>query len=223
MTSRRLALVVAGLGVLLIVAAVTLSIGNGSFQEDPVFILFAIAFVLSYVVTGFVIAIHQPHNAIGWLFMGIACAFSLGGVASEYLVRGVFLRDRPLPGMGFATWLNAWATVAATALPLIPLLYPDGRLPSPRWRPALWAAIAFPAVGVLVAMFSPEPVEINLGSQVAQLDNPVGLDAAKSAVEVLGFVIGLGLIASFALGVAALVLRARRRRGDERQQVLWVA
>jgi signal transduction histidine kinase len=106
---------------------------------------------------------------------------------------------------------------------LIPLLYPDGRLPSPRWRPALWAAVIFPTLAVLVAMFSPTPVEISLGSRIVQLDNPVGLDAASSAAEALGVVIGAGLIASFALGVAALVVRARRRRGDERQQVLWVA
>jgi hypothetical protein len=100
------------------------------------------------------------------------------------------------------------------------LLFPNGRLPSPHWRPVAWTIGLAIGLFTAAAAFLPGPMDSELGIEPA---NPVGIEAARSVLQttymVSGAVVGMGLIVS----VGSLVGRWRRARGEERQQLKWVA
>jgi len=119
-------------------------------------------------------------------------------------------------------WLDLWVWIPTNVLPFafLILLFPDGRLPSPRWRPVAWAA----GVGMVATM---------LGSAlnpVARMDaedqlrpNPFGIQGAGPAMDVLLNAGGLLLLIAFVGSIVALVLRFRRSSGIDRQQLKWLA
>ena len=127
------------------------------------------------------------------------------------------------PGsLPFATamlWLLTWADVPATGLVglILPLVFPDGRLLSPRWRPALWAAIAFIVLSVAGYAFVPQ----NLGPYLGNRPNPYTVASAVrlfEAIQVLALACGLSAAAA---AVVSVVLRWRQAGRVERQQLKW--
>ena len=128
------------LGVLIILflaASVPLSIaarwaGEGAGAQDLAFIaLFPMAPV------GYVVARRQPGNPLGWMFLGLVALLSLGGVG-EYYAWLSYRLGHHLPLAAVSVFLGPTWVWLFVALPLVILLFPDGRLPSPRWRPVLW-------------------------------------------------------------------------------------
>ena len=115
----------------------------------------------------------------------------------------------------FGTWARGigWFILVAFLL----LLFPTGRLPSPRWRPVWWAAWGYMAFFTLVIWLYPESGDFRL----AFVRNPLGLELEimNLLVEILYFTIPLPLVA----GGTAVIARFRRSRGDERQQLKWFA
>ncbi len=92
-------------------------------------------------VVGALIFSRHPRNALGWLFCLIGLSSGLAGLALQYAVYAFEVRTEPLSGAVTAAWLDSWAgTFGFVSLALIPLLFPDGRPPSPRWRPVVWIA-----------------------------------------------------------------------------------
>jgi hypothetical protein len=116
-----------------------------------------------------------------------------------------------------ATW-TAIPGLSLT-LPLLLLLFPDGRLPSPRWRPAVWLIVAATAAGVVGQALRPGPLDV-----LPSLPNPLGAEGAAgraltARLSLFGAVVlPLGLL----VGAAALIVRFRRARGEERQQLKWM-
>jgi signal transduction histidine kinase len=175
---------------------------------------------------GVLVAARQPRNVVGWLFLVIAVAAALQGVADQY-ARYALITHPGAPGGVWALWLDSWviALVFPTgALALLLLLFPDGHLPSPRWRPVVIVAVIMTAVlGIPAGAFNPG--DIATETNFATAPNPVGLPANG----VLGAVVGglgslwfLGFFVLFA-GASAPFVRMRRSRGDERQQLKWIA
>ncbi len=143
----------------------------------------------------------------------------LAFVTSEYSVYASEGPTSPLPGAIWAAWVGTWAWVVGLGpiLTLLFLLFPDGRPPSPRWRPVVQASVA--VIG-LTAFFGAVDPKADLGIPGT---NPVGIDALGSSADGLlgiGFIILVGL---GVLSVASLFIRFRHARGDERQQVKWLA
>ena len=100
---------------------------------------------------------------------------------------------------------------------VLPLVFPTGHLPSPRWRPALWAGgIAMSLSSVAISVV-PGPI-----TQVAFVENPVGIAGLDLASPVIGTVIFVPLILAIALGVTGLLTRFRVATGDARQQIKWL-
>jgi hypothetical protein len=91
----------------------------------------------AYGLVGLIIALRQPRIPIGWIFLGVwvgvAGIFGLAGTYAQWAA----LEHPGAPGAVFATWLGNWAWVPIfTVLLTYPmLLFPDGKLPGPRWRP----------------------------------------------------------------------------------------
>jgi hypothetical protein len=163
---------------------------------------------------GVLVALRRPGNAVGWVLLGTAIFFAAGEAGEAYVA------DPPRPGQVWVAWLSTFMTNIWFALALIflPLLFPHGRLPSSRWRPVLWVGIAQLVLGAIASAFIPGDLELR---QSSGIENPVGVEgglpeAASAASETLGAV-------AVVLAAAAVVVRLRRARGAERQQLKWFA
>lgn len=99
------------------------------------------AVALAFALLGAVVAAHRPENPIGWLFLAIGLSGAVGVVSNEYVHYTLATAPGALPGGPVVAWLSLWTWWPAYGLvPLVLLVFPDGRLPSPRWRWAAWLA-----------------------------------------------------------------------------------
>jgi hypothetical protein len=176
---------------------------------------------VSFATVGALVASRWPKNAIGWIFCWLGLSFSLGSASEEYALYALVTEAGSLAGAEGIVWLTAWfgGPIVFALFALVFLLFPDGRLPSSRWRPVVWLELV--AVVCLVAWaFEPGPLG-NLG--LVRVSNPFGVQGAAALLGTLGL---LGLFMTLAVAVAggiSLVVRFRRARGVERQQIKWFA
>jgi hypothetical protein len=177
---------------------------------------------LAFATVGALIASRRPANRIGWLFLVAGVAWAAAAPSAGYGRYGLFTHPGSLPAGELAVWLSGrLGDLAAGMTVLLLLIFPDGRLPSPRWRPAAWLMIgAFALVG-LCQGFKPGPLS---GGPVIKIENPLGIGGAAGAALEAVYGVGLVLAALAGFGSAsALVVRLRRARGVERQQLKWIA
>jgi hypothetical protein len=211
-----LAIFVVGCG-----SAVTLLVARGGgFEQEGVALPLAFA---GFMVVGAVIVARRPANAIGWIFSAIGLLAATGWPAMEYAAYAYLTRPGALPGAGWAAWYQQlwWTPMLALLAIATPLLFPTGRLPSARWRPV--AAVAALVTVALELLFAFRPtIRLQVQDRTYAVDNPIGLawvpDPEASAVG--GALFGV-LTACLVAAVLSLVLRFRRSRGVERQQLKW--
>ena len=176
---------------------------------------------VAFATVGALVASRWPRNAIGWIYWWLGFSFSLVGASEEYALYALVTEAGSLPGAEGMLWLTALfgGPLVFTVFALVFLLFPDGRLPSRRWRPVVWLDLV--AVICLVAWaFEPGSLE-NLG--LVRVSNPFGIQGAEGLLGTLGWV---GLFMTLAVAVAggvSLVVRFRGVRGVERQQIKWFA
>ena len=173
---------------------------------------------LAFSVVGAIIASRQPRNAIGWLFCSVGVTIGLSSFAGDYaefwLASGF--------GMGAlgetAAWFSSWSWTLLVFVPtsFLLLLFPDGRLPSPRWRPVAWGA-ALGLIGFLSGYtLEPGPLE-----DFPRMMNPYGVDSLiLNAVAIAGAILAS---ASMVASAISLIVRMRRAGWAERQQIKWLA
>ena len=215
-----LSIVPVGAGVLLVAEgnAVLIIRGETAARLDlSEEVLARLAFI-PFGIVGAVIVARQPRNTIGWLCCAIGLGTSLFQFMEDYAYNAL---ARDLPGGVALAILGAspWAALLGLIGIFLPLLFPTGRLPSPRWRPVAWAAVVvISAASVLLAL---RP--IRLFEMPSFPVNPLGIESAAPAVELAGAVV-LALIGLLALlAAASVVIRFRRASGVERQQLKWFA
>jgi hypothetical protein len=193
---------------------------NGSFEDllDESLGIDA-ALALAFPTVGAIIASRRSGNAVGWIF----CAIGLCGGASiffaQYGIYALVTNPDSLPAGVIATWIATWVWLPSVTLTItfLLLLFPHGRLLSPRWRPVAWLAAAVTMAGTALLAIVPWDL-LNPG---VPAQNPVGVESLGYlgiAPPVPIFLIG---IPTTLLSVASLVLRFRRSRGEERQQLKW--
>ena len=180
-------------------------------------VLARLAFI-PFGIVGAVIVARQPHNTIGWLCGAIGLGTSLFQFMEDYAYNAL---ARDLPGGVVLAMLGAspWAALLGLIGIFLPLLFPTGRLLSPRWRPVAWAAaVVISAASVLFAL---RPIRL---FEVPSFPvNPFGIEGAAATIEVAGSV-ALALMGLLALlAAASVVIRFRRASGVERQQLKWFA
>jgi hypothetical protein len=173
---------------------------------------------MSFPLVGAVIATHRPGNPLGWIFLVIGV--STGLVVFGYEYASYVFRTAPgtAPGGGLAIWVAqwAWAPGLGLALTFVPLLFPDGRLPSRRWRPVAWLS-AIPIVVI------PLSTALALWSwRGPALLDPNNVSQGMQDLGVLNFVPYILMMACGLACLGALLLRFRRARGIERQQLKWL-
>ena len=174
-----------------------------------------------FATSGLLIARQQPRNAIGWLLLIAGLSGGFGGFVQEYATSAVIVRPGSLPGAVPLAWMASWtfALFAGPLLTLVPQLFPTGRPLSPRWRPLLWAGPGFVLFALVVYGLRPGPLENALF-----IDNPLALSGALADLRDAIYPPASLLLAGVVLSSgASMVVRFRRARGVERQQLKWMA
>ena len=170
-----------------------------------------------FAVVGLILTANRTRNAVGWLFFGVAVSLSLDPLLARYAVYGLLVHPGSLPGAAVAAALRAstWV-ILISALALLLLVFPSGRLPSPRWRVALWTLFVVDVSTWIGNTLVPGPLPRPLNAY----DNPIGIGALRSANRALSLP-GWLIVVIFAAGSVSLVRRFRRAQGDERLQYKW--
>jgi hypothetical protein len=182
---------------------------------------------LMYAASGYLIASRRPDNAIGWLLGSIGLSLAVSTFAEQYAVYG--LKTAP----GAVLWPKAVGGAAGTAAAAtvvlwfyIVLLFPDGHLPSPRWRPVLWATVVVFAGWGTRQFQAGTTISGGISNAIqaahAQYPNPIGfLPRYGWYSDLLTVIFVLAVLTVIA--VAASVFARRRGASPERrQQLAWL-
>jgi hypothetical protein len=189
----------------------------GVAPQEPLDLLGSVAFLV-FVGLGVLIAARRPENPIGWLFVAAGSLVLFTGFAWEYALYALSTNPGSLPAGGVMAWAASWSWVVGAGLIVFSILvFPNGRLLTPRWRPLAWFIAA--DIGVIwlvggVAGWSARGLPL-----LTDFENATVSPVAEQ-VYVIGFFL---LLVSLLPAAASLLLRFRRARGDERQQLKWVA
>jgi hypothetical protein len=167
-----------------------------------------------------VLASRQPRHPVGWLLLGLGLSLTVHGVVQEYVGYGLVGRPGALPAAGYLMGFShgtviLWLSCAAFVL----LLTPTGKPPSSRWR--WWARLAAAAVVVFLlgSVIDPQP----LSSQYPTIGNPLAVPGLAGPLTVVRTVALVVIALAVPVTAGSLVVRFRRARGIERQQLRWVA
>ncbi len=170
---------------------------------------------LVFSITGTVIVSRRPESLIGWIFCALGLSVGLDHLVAQYAIYSLLAAPGSLPGGEAMAWVRSWIWVVYLGLfVFLGLLFPDGRLPSPRWRPFAWLSASVVVLGAFATAFSPGRVD-GLGP----IRNPLGIPGGANLVWLVNWVV---LIPTLVAAVS-LLLRLRHAVGEERQQLQWFA
>jgi hypothetical protein len=176
------------------------------------------ALFLAFPLVGAQIASKRPKNAVGWLCLAVGLMWTLIGMLDYYSYYGAATPGSvpfPVEAAGISDWI--WVPAMGLLGTYVLLLFPDGRLPSRRWRPLAWLSGAVILLLSVDVMLAPG----RLGN-LAGVRKPFGIEGAEwltAGAYVLLPLLPLCMLAS----ALSLVLRYRRSGGEKRQQIKWIA
>jgi hypothetical protein len=178
-----------------------------------------IALAASGVVGALIVSKH-PRHPIGWMFSATALLFGAQFFVREYAIQALVVAPGTLPFGQAMAWFGFWLEIPAVAVIalFLPLLFPDGHLPSARWRPAAYVAAASVGFAVVVTMLAPDTY-----SDYPSIRNPIGLEQYKGFFDAIALLMQSLLLLIVAVGGLALFSRVRGADADERRQIKWFA
>ena len=190
-------------------------------QGGPWSYLIFTVFVLGFSTVGVLLAARQPRNPIGWLLLGCAVGYALAGLCQEYSSYGIHTKSSVLPGVILAAWAASWLflTGVGPATTFLLLLFPTGRVPSRRWRVVGWLAAWGMALLLVSTALAPGPI----GGDRRAPANPVGIPDGEQVLRVAGALGGVAFTLAILGAVLSLIVRFRRARQVERQQLKWLS
>ncbi len=209
-----------GVAVALAALGLLLEHANGTswFLEHLSFMLPFLAFVA----VGALVASRRPENPIGWILCAVGLSNLLWAFASKYAIYALTTREGSLPGAEVTAWLGmGWIATLGWGLmaTFLPLLFPTGKLVSPRWRPVAWLTAIVLALAIVAQAIAPGPMT----EEIPAITNPFGIESAAVIILVVENVMMPLLMAAVLASVGSLVVRFRRSGEDERQQLKWFA
>jgi signal transduction histidine kinase len=214
---RLLARVISGLTILGIAAGIWFSIIDaGKVQTDLAFLL---SFCL-FPIIGYILAVRRPDNAISWLMLGIGAVFGLNAFVASYASYAIHggVGGYRLGAIALAFDQPMWVPIVGLPATFLILLFPDGHLPSPRWRWFAWILGISMAITFLAILFGPGRFEESAFPNVV---NPLGSEALRPVLAVATasiIMLPIGVIGS----LVSLIQRFRRSTGIERLQLRWL-
>jgi two-component system, NarL family, sensor kinase len=192
---------------------------GGSFQPWRMQTVEALG-TLGAPILGALIVWRQPHNRYGWLWCVLGLAMAVRGAAFSYQIWAWYVA--PVQPFGYeAAWLGTVMTALAFGLvPLVLVLFPDGRPPSPRWRPVVWATVVVAVTWTLSTALAP-------GKLIDGTPNPISwlwrYAMPAELTKWLASKLVWPVLLLTAVGALSLLARLRHARGRQRQQVKWLA
>ncbi len=181
----------------------------------------AAVLMIVWIVTGILILTRQPGNRAGWVFLVIGVAWLASGLAVALVAWDVRINPGALPLRAPLAVIGEVGIAPVILIPLLFILFPDGRPPSPRWRWVVWALVGGGSLAMAGTLINPGPLN-NLVSGGVFYENPLGIDAF---VRVAPVMIGVGAVAAL-VGAIASVFGVRSRfktsTGEARQQLRWL-
>jgi signal transduction histidine kinase len=222
-TTRRVSL-----AVMIFTAALTLAniilpaLGHEALNNPDADLFFGIISTIGsvlYVAIGLLIAV-RARNVIGWFLVVVGLSYGLLAFGTAYGAAGIVTFPGSLPAAVEVSTLvsNLWI-VALVSLTLVLLLFPNGRPPSPRWRPVLWMTIGGAATSFVLFLVKPAPVEPVVGTTVP---NPFAIESLTwftgPALVAAAWVTVIGVVGCF----AGLIVRFRHGDTELRQQIKWL-
>ena len=215
MARNALAIALAAAATVAALTPVTLGVVADEFVIDLLLVTLA---VLAMAVVGAVLAVRVPANKVGWLLIVAALAFGVEFLALAYWQLSVKVAGGSWPGTILAAWLYSNLLLVPVMIMVftIPLIYPDGRLPSRRWR---WL------VGLLVLTFVQTLAEAFRPGLISDTDveNPFGIAALVPLLDALKApAFGILTVPVFVGPIASVVIRFRRGTAAERAQLKWL-
>ena len=170
----------------------------------------------TFATLGALISSRRPGNVMGWVFLATGILGSVQMFCGQYATVALAPDGPALSGGALAAWL---AMLAQNSFPIsilfLVLLFPDGRLPSRRWRPLAWAMGVFLATTLVVGALSPGPFP-----EFPSASNPFGVEGAMPSGPIVA-VGGLGALACVIVTLLSLIVRFYYSRGEERLQLKW--
>ncbi len=213
--AERLAWAALAFSGLVHVAGMAFAVVSGS--GDSLLVVFFV-----FALVGAPVAARQPRNPIGWILLAIGFAWGLNGFLNAYALYALETHVGSLPRPDLSIALGYWLWVPAVGLmgTFLLLLFPDGRLPSSRWRPLGWLSAFTLILLSTTSLFQPGPWS---NTEFSEVNNPLGIQALRPVlfpIQVLGIVL---LLASIVGCAVSLIQRFRSSRGQERYQMKWLA
>ena len=200
--------------ILLVAGALVFGLANR--QVAPLYEVTSAVISPTFATLGALIVSRRPGNVIGWIFLASGL---LGGVlmfSGQYATVALAPQGPALPGAALAAWLATLAQNSfSVSILFLVLLFPDGRLPSRRWRPLARIMGTFVAVCLAIVALSPGPL-----AEFPSASNPFGVEVATlpGPVSAAG---QLGVMACVVAALLSMVVRFYRSRGEERLQLKW--
>jgi len=173
---------------------------------------------LVFLLVGALISSRRPRNPVGWICLTVGLLSSVGFLSELYVSYGL-ARPGSVPFAAAVAALTQWSWILPVGLlsTYLLLLFPDGRLPSRRWRPLAWLSGAVIALLGVVNVLAPGPLASHEGVR-----NPFGIEGAPWLFDA-AVILSLPLAACVLASAASLVLRYRRSGGEVRVQIKWIA
>ncbi len=167
---------------------------------------------------GALIASRRPHNPIGWICLAVGLLWMLGGLGEQYTAYGI-AKPGSVPFVATIVALIQWTWIIPVGLlgTYLLLLFPDGMLPSSRWRPLAWLSGAVMVLLGVDSVLAPGPL-----TDLEGVRNPFGLEGAPWLVDA-GIVLLLLFVTCIVASAVSLVSRYRRSGGEVREQIKWIA
>jgi hypothetical protein len=186
---------------------------TGAAAEDGEGSAFAYTFFVgAFATVGALVASRRPRNPIGWIMLSGGAAYTIGGLT---ITQTQSAGGAP----ALVQWLTTWVWMAGIG-PIATfglLLFPDGHLPSPRWRAFAWFAATAVVATCAVIAFAPGPFEDST------VENPLGIDALPGVFDALQAASAAALVLAILGSIVSLFVRFRRARNVERQQLKWLS
>jgi hypothetical protein len=212
------------------IAGVALRIGNsrvlGNDPTQPIVVLLIPLFAS----VGALIASRRPEHPLGWILCALSLLFCLEFFLEQYADRGIVIAPGSLPAVLAVAWVQSWMLWVfwPAGIALFLILFPTGHPPTRRWWPVVWLAIVFAGTMVLVTILHPGPLSDPMRSKgYVSYDfrflNPTGIPGSQRFLLIPDTLARMGSYFLIVIAAVGLVLRLRRSRGEERQQLKWIA
>jgi hypothetical protein len=217
LVALSVALLMGGIALSLVTRSTVPDLPFGGETEDGSVVADLVT-LLTFSVVGASIASRHPRNTIGWLFCSVGVMIGLNSFVGHYAELWLASGFGTSSLGKTAAWLSSWLWILLVYFPtsLLLLLFPDGRLPSPRWRPVAWG-VALGTVGGVVG----KALEAGPLVDFPQIANPYGVDSlVVGVVGIAGSIVAAG---SMVASAVSLIVRLRRVGSEQRQQIKWLA